>query len=488
MVLDAELKEQAHQLFVEEALELLQQVQEDLPKLADNPTASLIHRLLEVTHIVIGGAVEVNLLDLQTAVERFAIALSSLEQEPTLINADRLDNLHQIYEQIWTSLLPYLPTYHSETSIVLTEAESTKTSLLEDDLLELENYLAAQNEQELVSQDLADSSQTNPETIPEDTQSPLLFAETEAKSDREEENKSLTSEEKLVTAKSFLWLSGFNLFVLPSTSIEAIVTPESDSIIYAEGQRFLVWQQQRIRLYRISELLNYNCLLPESSQNSTEQASLGLVDRSWQTPIINLGGEKIAIELEVDRFIVKSQLSLLPFNKILAPPEYFYGCTALEGRLLVPVVDVEALVNFYRQQSQPSSIPPEEDRDTSPTILVVDDSRMVREILSFTLEKEGYSVIQAKDGQEAIAKLQQHWQIRAIICDLEMPIVNGFELLKYCSNHSTFAFLPAIALTSHNSREYQQRALELGATDYLTIPYQDSELLEILKLRLGVRD
>jgi CheY-like chemotaxis protein len=69
-----------------------------------------------------------------------------------------------------------------------------------------------------------------------------------------------------------------------------------------------------------------------------------------------------------------------------------------------------------------------------------------------------------------------------------MPIVNGFELLKYCSNHSTFAFLPAIALTSHNSREYQQRALELGATDYLTIPYQDSELLEILKLRLGVRD
>ncbi|MEB3356307.1 MAG: response regulator, partial [Synechococcales bacterium] len=92
----------------------------------------------------------------------------------------------------------------------------------------------------------------------------------------------------------------------------------------------------------------------------------------------------------------------------------------------------------------------------------------------------GYQVLQASDGVEALSYLHQHPQVNAIICDIEMPQMNGFQFLNQTRNSATFAHIPILMLTSRTSPKHRQIALELGATGYLTKPYSPKTLLSAL--------
>ena len=107
----------------------------------------------------------------------------------------------------------------------------------------------------------------------------------------------------------------------------------------------------------------------------------------------------------------------------------------------------------------------------------MDDSITLRQNLALVLQKAGYQTIQARDGGEAIAQLQQHPEIRFVICDVEMPGMNGFEFLSHRSQSPAMANIPVVMLTSRSGEKHRQIALELGANGYLTKPYLDRELL-----------
>jgi CheY-like chemotaxis protein/chemotaxis protein histidine kinase CheA len=574
--MDRQLQQQAHQLFIEESLELMQQVRVDLSELSVNFTAKSFERLLEAVQIINGGAIEVNLTDLQIPVKRFEMVLLSIEESsaialkdslhiaqsaaPNAIAPDCLSNLQEIYDEIWECLFPYLPTYQSELETsknslerqtnefvgvshrsLVESPQQAKNEGLQMDLLEvtiqkdlplalerLEKALKESSDRDFLVKEittvvefifklsetwqdydlvgnyfdlwssLSETSQSTISSIAANPQSAREIGNSALSSwrnsyrlaiekyfpieeDKEKtnftnpiENHSQIIKKTLSTAKSFLWLSGFNLFVLPADSIEEIVNPNVQNIIISGDRRFLIWKQKEIKLYKISELLHYKYPLPRTAIESSENNSLQFTDESWQTLIVNLGREIIAIEPEVDRFIVKSKLEIESIERIFNIPNYIYGCTFLEDELPRPVIDVKILLNFHLEADRNISV-------VSPTILIIDDSKTMREIVNCTLEKEGYRVIKASDGREAIEKLEENPQIQGIICDLEMPIISGFALLKYRSTHPTFCNLPLIVLTNHNSEEDRQLALQLGATSYLTIPYQESELLAILK-------
>ena len=89
--------------------------------------------------------------------------------------------------------------------------------------------------------------------------------------------------------------------------------------------------------------------------------------------------------------------------------------------------------------------------------------------------------MQARDGQEAIAHLQQQTQIHLTICDLEMSNLNGFEFLRHRLQDERWVKIPVLILSSHTSNEYRQLAQKLGAADYLTIPYEPSVLLKTIQ-------
>ncbi|NJP21555.1 MAG: response regulator [Hydrococcus sp. CRU_1_1] len=118
------------------------------------------------------------------------------------------------------------------------------------------------------------------------------------------------------------------------------------------------------------------------------------------------------------------------------------------------------------------------------TILVVEDSLTWRQFLVFTLHKAGYRVLQAQDGQEGFKQLQQNPAVRLVICDLEMPNLNGFGFLICCRQDPQLAKIPAIVLSNYSSEQHRQLAMQLGANAYFTKPYDEPEFLAAIAFLL----
>jgi chemotaxis protein histidine kinase CheA/ActR/RegA family two-component response regulator len=150
----------------------------------------------------------------------------------------------------------------------------------------------------------------------------------------------------------------------------------------------------------------------------------------------------------------------------------------------LPTYPVSALSsNYAAVSSEPvlpiptgTSIPP-----SKPTILIVDDSINVRRFLALTLEKAGYRVEQAKDGQDALEKLAAGLQVQAVICDIEMPRLDGYGFLAKVKANPACDRIPIAMLTSRSGDKHRQLAMSLGATAYFSKPYNEQALLRTLE-------
>lgn len=108
-------------------------------------------------------------------------------------------------------------------------------------------------------------------------------------------------------------------------------------------------------------------------------------------------------------------------------------------------------------------------------IMIVDDSKTIRQQVSFTLTKGGYEVIEAEDGQDGIDKLSANSDIAMVISDVNMPNMNGLEMVeKLKSDGST---VPVIMLTTEGASDLIQRAKDAGAKGWLVKPFQPDQLV-----------
>ena len=112
---------------------------------------------------------------------------------------------------------------------------------------------------------------------------------------------------------------------------------------------------------------------------------------------------------------------------------------------------------------------------------MVDDSIHARRYLAASLERAGYLVEQAKDGRDAVDKLTGGLQVATVICDIEMPRLDGYGVLEELRDRPEFSDLPILMLTSRSSEKHRKLAMNLGATDYFSKPYNDQVLLKALE-------
>jgi chemotaxis family two-component system sensor histidine kinase/response regulator PixL len=117
----------------------------------------------------------------------------------------------------------------------------------------------------------------------------------------------------------------------------------------------------------------------------------------------------------------------------------------------------------------------------NPTILIVDDSVALRQTLALTLEKSSFRVLQARDGREAMERLQETSSIKLVICDIEMPNMNGFEFLSQRRANLKLLEIPIVMLTSRSSHKHRLLARQLGASAYFTKPYLEQDFLTTIK-------
>ena len=117
-------------------------------------------------------------------------------------------------------------------------------------------------------------------------------------------------------------------------------------------------------------------------------------------------------------------------------------------------------------------------------IATVDDSASVRQMVTFTLMNAGYEVIEAIDGQDALAKLNGK-RVHMVLTDLNMPNLNGIELIRALRADPTYKFTPMVLLTTESQTEKKQEGKAAGATGWIVKPFKPEKLLAVIKKLVG---
>ncbi|MEW6493294.1 MAG: hybrid sensor histidine kinase/response regulator [Cyanobacteriota bacterium] len=313
----------------------------------------------------------------------------------------------------------------------------------------------------------------------------------------------------LTSANLIISLVGSKAIALPSDSIEEIVLPKTDLVKRNGAQRFLKWRGQIAPIYRVADLFDYAYPVPETPLGRALVTESSSTESTPPLLVFNHGQEAFA--LEVDHLVTEQKLVIKPFGAVVAPPSYTYGCTILGDGSLIPVIDGVSLVEYSLSQNSHSSaiatlseseqnIQFESDRAitvnhnssvnqtpalfntvTATTVLVVDDAASLRKTLAVSLERVGYRVLQAGDGWEALKQLQSNSSVKLVICDIEMPNMNGFDFMNHRRQEPQLQKIPVVMLTSRSSEKHRRLAMHLGATAYFTKPYIEQGFLKAIK-------
>ncbi|MGK7920380.1 MAG: response regulator [Trichodesmium sp.] len=282
------------------------------------------------------------------------------------------------------------------------------------------------------------------------------------------------------------------IFAMPLDILSSIIYANVNEIrINQEGDKVYNWQGKKVLIApSIVSNYNYPIVLESIQQKSVELGKKSYAQKSQGKVILLLISEDTeTIAIQIEQILMEQNLTIKPFSQVLTAPSYLYGCTILGDGSLVPVIDgIQLLENTLHKEELTTNKSPiihktlkQSALSKLPTILVIDDSLTTRQSISKTLQKSGYNVIQAEDGKAGLLQLQQNTQIKAIICDVEMPEMNGFEFLSRCRKEYSIEEMPILMLTSRGSQPYRQLAKQLGANGYLTKPYLDQELINNLE-------
>ena len=283
----------------------------------------------------------------------------------------------------------------------------------------------------------------------------------------------------LVVSDVLLFQAGFQIFATPRDAVRALRAVPLDAMQTFEGQPHVLIGAELIPMVNLEEALN----LPITPQGKLANVA-----------VLEVGSEKVAVR--VTEFLGLEQTVVKPLEEPLSNLEHLSGATVNSDGEVILVLDPSGLarlalgldfegaagrINAVQQPFEIQNAPIEARpaANISLRILLVDDSLSVRRVVSQTLKRNGYTVTTAADGQEALDLLSEH-SFDAIITDLEMPRLNGFELTEEIRRRKSLSNLPVAMLTSRASDKHAQLAIELGVNEYLTKPLDDAKLEKFL--------
>jgi two-component system chemotaxis response regulator CheY len=118
------------------------------------------------------------------------------------------------------------------------------------------------------------------------------------------------------------------------------------------------------------------------------------------------------------------------------------------------------------------------------TLLTIDDSKAVRDMISFTLKPEGYRVIEAENGAEGLDKLRSE-RPNMVITDINMPVMNGIDFILAARKDAVGRGVPIVILTTDSAPEVKKRGRDAGATGWLDKPFDSAKLIAVARKLLG---
>ncbi|MDX2254181.1 MAG: response regulator [Pseudanabaenaceae cyanobacterium bins.39] len=288
----------------------------------------------------------------------------------------------------------------------------------------------------------------------------------------------------LSISKAMFCISDRARIAFPVDGFEDMVeVPQSQIILNEKGQPCLPWRDTVLPFQHLSNLLSYNRHLSRSNIYGKQEND--------ELCIIILRNDTNYLALQVDQFLGEYEIVIKQLEGPIPQPAGVAGATVLGDGRVMAIANVLELFDIASGRLRPSAtnVPMqpvvEEDVAVDPTVLIVDDSITVRELLSLTFAKVGYRVEQAKDGQDAWEKLRAGLPCDMIFCDIEMPRMDGLDLLSRLQKDSRLKQIPVAMLTSRGADRHRQSAIQLGAKGYFTKPYLEEELLSASKRLLN---
>ncbi|MEO1508543.1 MAG: hybrid sensor histidine kinase/response regulator [Cyanobacteria bacterium J06633_23] len=263
-----------------------------------------------------------------------------------------------------------------------------------------------------------------------------------------------------------------SVFALPVDMVQEVIrAPDIDLT-----QTSITWRDGSIPLIRLDEHWTMR-----SANRPLEMGGQPLIN----SPMVVVVGEgKNCYGLAIDRFWQEQEVAIRSVASPMPLPPGFGGVTVLGDGRVIPLIEPIRLMEWIVAGPEPlpaAPTPAMPVQSKAARILVVDDSIHARRYLATTLERSGYLVEQAKDGREAVDKLLGGLAVKAVICDIEMPRLDGYGVLEELRYRPAFGELPIMMLTSRSSEKHRKLAMNLGATAYFSKPYNEQELLTQLK-------
>lgn len=266
--------------------------------------------------------------------------------------------------------------------------------------------------------------------------------------------------------RALLVSAGGESLAVPLDSVEGIVrvSPYELDEYYGEDAVDFMYAGQHYDFRYLGSLIN----------GSQPQYSADMVGA---LPVLLVRSGERLVAFQVDRLLGSREIVVKSLGPQFSELQGIAGATVLGDGSVVMIADLSGIVKLESSQSTAT------DQDTNLSgsgndrviAMVVDDSVTVRKVTTRLLERQGFDVITAKDGLDAMEKLEEV-KPDFMLLDIEMPRLDGFEVVSRVRHDERLADLPVIMITSRTGEKHRDRALALGANEFLGKPYQEQVL------------
>jgi len=278
----------------------------------------------------------------------------------------------------------------------------------------------------------------------------------------------------LAVTQAVMLRAGERVFAVPSVMIEQVQELKAAAYEEALAKGEVAWKDNRYALRSLLPLLG-------EIDTATPQR---------QIPVLLLKSGLQRAAIRVDEIVGNREVVVKTIGPQLARLAGIAGATVLGNGQVVLILNPVQLV--HREMPSPTVEVPVpvaraeeatltvDSKSGAPLVMVVDDSLTVRKITSRMLTREGYEVATAKDGVDALQQLQD-MRPDCILLDVEMPRMDGFEFARNVRADEATRTIPIIMITSRTADKHRNHALELGVNEYMGKPYQEEQLLALIK-------
>ena len=291
----------------------------------------------------------------------------------------------------------------------------------------------------------------------------------------------------LAMNRALMIRAGEDIYAIPLNQIEGIVriSPYELENYFGEEDTPFIYANQPYELDYIGNFV------------LGQRAPSHLMSQQTPLPVLLIRSTEHQVAILVDGLVGSREVVVKSVGPQLATVAGISGATILGDGSVVIILDVHSLIRAAHMQRQhgllekrarqdanlPEEIIPEApvvEEARVPLVMVTDDSVTVRKVTTRLLERNGYEVMTAKDGVDAVAKLEER-RPDLMLLDIEMPRMDGFEVASHVRHDSRLKNIPIIMITSRTGEKHRERAFEIGVDRYMGKPFQEGELLETIQ-------